>query len=547
MKRIVALVLCVVLMVGLIAGCGKGGVKKGDGSTLKIGLCTSALIEDYDTNMFTKWIEEQSGYKIEFQFFSSQSSEAKSQIATMIAAGEELPDILWGVDFGKEVYTEYGDDGYFLDLKEYFDDKKGASKVFWDRFAELPEEDQDRAMRNMVNPDSGAMYALPTLQYSEIDVMDYMMFINQDWLNKLGLSMPNSLEELYNVLVAFRDRDPNGNGRKDEIPFIGCNSLSGHVINYILNQFLYFNEEKSFGIKDGKLTTPFTSNEYREGLKYANKLVNEGLLSSLSLTTNATTLKGYICPTTDASGNINDSDILVGCFVGHPTLVIEPNNPALYKYTAMNYWSNSVITNNQQVYRTFITEDCEDPDAAWNFLMNFYTEEASLRLRYGEKGVDWDDADEGTKSFIGYDAQIKVINQVWANQNNSTWGNIQSTILYYAENEVTQIEDVSKWQDYLNKQFTATHDNYFAAAEKYNPKEKLSAIVLTTEESEQYSMTISNCKSHISNSRTSFVTGTLNPNSDSDWNEYLKKLDDLGLKTWLSVAQKAYDRQNNLK
>ena len=543
MKRIVALLLCVVLMVGLIAGCGNNGPKKGDGSTLLIGLCTSALIEDYDTNKFTKWIEEESGYKVQFQFFSSQSSEAKSQIATMIAAGEKLPDILWGIDFGKEVYTEYGDDGYFINLKDYYDDKDGVAKVFWDRFAELPEEDQDRAMRNMVNPENDAMYVLPTLQYSEIDVMDYMMFINQDWLKKLNLSMPTNLEELYNVLVAFRDKDPNGNGRKDEIPLIGCNSLSGHVINYILNQFLYFNEEKSFGIKDGKLTTPFTSNEYREGLKYANKLVSEGLLSSLSLTTNAATLKGYICPTMDASGNINDSDILVGCFVGHPTLVIEPNNPALYKYSAMNYWNHAVLTNNQQAYRTFITEDCEDPDAAWNFLMNFYTEEASLRMRYGEKGVDWDDADEGTKSFIGYKAQIKVINQVWANQNNSTWGNIQSTVLYYAENEVTQVENVSKWQDYLNKLFTATHDNFFAAADKYNPKEKLSAIVLTTEESEKYSMTISNCKSHISNSRTSFVTGTLNPNSDSDWNDYLKKLDDLGLSTWLSVAQKAYDRQ----
>lgn len=543
MKRIVALLMCVALMVCLIAGCGGNKVKKGDGSTFKIGLCTNALIEDYDTNAFTKWIEEQSGYNVEFQFFSTQSSEAKSQVATMIAAGEPLPDIIWGVDFGREVYTEYGDDGYFLDLKEYFDDKDGVAKAFWERFDILPEYDQEKALRNMVNPASGAMYVLPTLQYSEIDVMDYMMCINKEWLDKLGLSMPTNLDELYNVLVAFRDRDPNGNGLKDEIPMIGNSGLSGDVVNYLINQFIYYNDSKFFNIENGKLTTPFTSNEYREGLKYANKLVSEGLLSPLSITTGGTTLKGYICPPTDASGNINKSDMIVGCFFGHPTIVIEPNNPAAYSYVAMNYWNRCVINDNLSDYQVFITEDCENPDGAWNFLMNFYTEEAANRLRYGEKGVDWDDADENTTSFIGYKAQIKVLNQVLAQQNNSIWGSIHGTVMYYAENEVTQIENVSEWQDHLNKQFTALHDNYFGAAEKYNPKELLSAVVYTTEEHEQYDMTISNCKAHINNSRTSFVTGTLNPNKDSDWNEYLSKLNELGLSTWQSLAQKAYDRQ----
>lgn len=543
MKRIVALLLCVALMVCLIAGCGGNKIKKGDGSTFKIGLCTNALIEDYDTNAFTKWIEEESGYNVEFQFFSSQSSEAKSQIATMIAAGEALPDIIWGVDFGREVYTEYGDDGYFIDLKDYYDDKDGVAKPFWDRFAELPEYDQERAMRHLVDPASGAMYVLPTLQYSEIDVMDYMMCINKDWLDKLGLSMPKNMEELYKVLVAFRDKDPNGNGLKDEIPLIGSTGLSGDVISFIINQYIYWDDKKTFNVENGKLTAPFITNEYREGLKYANKLVKEGILSTLSVTTSSNTLKGYICPPTDASGNIDKADMIVGCFVGHPTLVVEPNNPAMYSYVAMNYWNRCVVNDNTSDYRVFITEDCENPDGAWNFLMNFYSEEASLRLRYGEKGIDWDDADENTTSFIGYKAEIKVINQVLANQNNSIWGGIHGTVLYYAENETTQIENVSDWQDHLNKQFTALHDNYFAAAEKYNPKELLTAIVYTTEESDQYSMTMNNCKNYVANSRTGFITGTLNPNSDSDWNEYLNKLNDLGLKTWMGLAQTAYDRQ----
>ena len=43
-------------------------------------------------------------------------------------------------------------------------------------------------------------------------------YIRKDWLRKLELKEPKTVEELYEVLVAFRDQNPNGNGKKDEIP-----------------------------------------------------------------------------------------------------------------------------------------------------------------------------------------------------------------------------------------------------------------------------------------------------------------------------------------
>lgn len=38
-------------------------------------------------------------------------------------------------------------------------------------------------------------------------------------LDKLGLEQPDNVDELYDVLVAFRDQDPNGNGKADEVPY----------------------------------------------------------------------------------------------------------------------------------------------------------------------------------------------------------------------------------------------------------------------------------------------------------------------------------------
>ena len=42
--------------------------------------------------------------------------------------------------------------------------------------------------------------------------------IRQDWLDKLNLKAPTTVDELHDVLYAFRNEDPNGNGLKDEIP-----------------------------------------------------------------------------------------------------------------------------------------------------------------------------------------------------------------------------------------------------------------------------------------------------------------------------------------
>ena len=46
----------------------------------------------------------------------------------------------------------------------------------------------------------------------------YRMYINQKWLDNLGLDMPTTTDELRDVLQAFREKDPNGNGQTDEIP-----------------------------------------------------------------------------------------------------------------------------------------------------------------------------------------------------------------------------------------------------------------------------------------------------------------------------------------
>ena len=238
MKKWIALLLCLATLVTLLTGCGKkeetvsdqpgasAADAAADGVTITIGLPRSALVTDYDNNAFTNWLEEQTGYNIQFQYFQASTSDAKTQLSTMMVSGEKLPDILYNFQLSDDLIKEYGDDGYFLDLRDYYADKEGVSKVFWERLQEIPEEEQVTNVRRMTDVENGAMYSLPCIQTSDIDTMDYQMWINQTWLDELGLQAPTNPDELYEVLKAFKQRDP------DCVPLAGIeNSMGGDVIN----------------------------------------------------------------------------------------------------------------------------------------------------------------------------------------------------------------------------------------------------------------------------------------------------------------------------
>lgn len=80
-------------------------------------------------------------------------------------------------------------------------------------FSRLPLDDAADAIPSS----DGKSYYIGYLLSQNINT-DGHFFINRTWLDRLGLAVPTTIEELTDVLRAFRDRDPNGNGLADEIP-----------------------------------------------------------------------------------------------------------------------------------------------------------------------------------------------------------------------------------------------------------------------------------------------------------------------------------------
>ena len=112
------------------------------------------------------------------------------------------------------------------------------------------------------------MYAAALIEYSLIDTMQFQVFVNQTWLTNLGLEMPTNTQELLEVLRACKTKDPNGNGKKDELPLIGNNAAgSSSIIKWILNMYCYVDFNKYFNVDDNnQLYLNQITPEYRQAL-----------------------------------------------------------------------------------------------------------------------------------------------------------------------------------------------------------------------------------------------------------------------------------------
>src|SRR5699024_2513977 len=128
----------------------------------------------------------------------------------------------------------------------------------------------------ITSPD-GHIYCLPVYNEQTSNEHSLRAYINQTWLDNLNLEMPTTTEELETVLQAFVSQDPNGNGQKDEIGMMGGGSWHQMAQDWLMNSFIYDDGETRWMVNDGKLDVPYNKEEWREGLRYINSLVSQGL------------------------------------------------------------------------------------------------------------------------------------------------------------------------------------------------------------------------------------------------------------------------------
>lgn len=535
-KRIVCGLLTISMMLSLFVGCGKKEAEvSGDGATLTIGVPQNANVTSYDDNALTKYLEESLDINLKFVNFSSSSKNYLQQLTLMASSGETMPDVLWGfTGMDNETRNEFGEAGYFIDLTDLID-KYGTN--YKEQLAKLDKDEQKRITNNGES-NKGAFYGMP--QYSEqlIDNLGNMLYINQSWLDAVGMKAPTNIDELYSVLKAFKEQDPNGNGKADEIPIFGTTGLSMNICDYIINAYVYYDNERDLNVdSNGKLWAPYTTDEYRDAVIFMNKLREEGLLSELSFSVSSTTEQ--IALHTPSNGTS-----LVGIWQGHPSISADKSSPVVAEYTALGSLGDAtgkggykVVKESQITFGSFITKDCKNPELAMKFLDFFYDEETLARARHGEKGVDWE---EGTgKTIYGTDSKIKVINSGVFFKGNKTWCSNGNSILTH-ENYIAIDEAVNDMDKEINRLMRELYEDMQAGK---LPDKVAVGLKYTEEEYEVISETSNPLKSFIIEARNLFILGTQDPSNDAQWQEYLNNLEKLGLSKYIKVKQASYDRQ----
>jgi putative aldouronate transport system substrate-binding protein len=360
------------------------------------------------------------------------------------------------------------------------------------------------------------------------------MWINQAWLTKLGLKMPETTDELYIVLKAFKEKDPNGNGKADEIPFTGAaTGYNTGVFHFIMSAFIYDRgfDEKPFILNNGKVSVAFDKPEWKDGLLFLNKLFKEGLLDRGAITQDAAQLKQL--------GENKDAVLLGSVTAGAMTGFLNAGSERMKQYTSIPPLKGpkGVRTTGYYPYQVdsgkfAITAASKNPEIALRWVDWFYSTEGTLRSNAGRKDIDWRYGKEGEKGLNGAAGTFYRMLK-FGNTQNVHWNKNVPNFYPEAFRSASVVE--------ATDQEAILYNETKAKYEPVKPKEVLPPLYMTENESEQYLGIDFTIMTYVKEATARFTVGDLD--IEKEWPSYLKELDKMGLKAYVDMTQKAYDRQ----
>ncbi|MBM7541565.1 extracellular solute-binding protein [Amphibacillus cookii] len=203
-------------------------------------------------NEWEQATEELTGKKINMNWVPNVSYEDRMNVTL---ASNDIPEIM--VITGKTPgFLNSAEAGAFWELTDYLDD-----------YQYLGQYNEDILRNASVN---GRVYGI----YRERDVMRSTAIIRKDWLEHLGLDIPETVDELYDVLHAFTFDDPNNTGADDTHGLIiptwygSLDTLS-----------IWFGAPNVWGVEDGTFVPAFETEAYREALDWTKQIVDQGLVN----------------------------------------------------------------------------------------------------------------------------------------------------------------------------------------------------------------------------------------------------------------------------
>lgn len=527
LKSIISILLIAVLSMGIFAGCKdskktenenkvafneEGFPLVDESTTLTFVASRNAFHnEDYNDMLIFQEYEKLTNVKIDWTLYQADNLSEKKGI--LLASGK-FPDVFYNMSINSKEATKYGSQGVFIPLNDLIE--KYAPNV------KKALDSRNGSWSTITCPD-GNIYVLPALGNSPQNSTE-KAWINKKWLDKLGLEMPTTTDELYNVLKAFKTQDPNGNGKADEVPLSG--KLFNRVQSFVHGMYGIANSGSKIIYQymdkgeDGKVRYFPMSSRYKEAVGFMRKLYSEGLLDREIFTMTQATFM--------AKGEQN----IVGMFA-------EGNSPSLvgakYKddYVPLpvlegphgdKLWSN---TTDLITFGSFaISSQCKNPELAMRWVDYWYSDEGNRLLKMGVEGETYRTLDNGDVEYLEHIT------------NNPNGLSIEQAVGEFSVAPGGTAPGYNLLKYNRTSKFLPQALEAVDMYKPYMPKE-IWQFTYTQEEVEELTTLNSDINGLTGEKTAAWVSGK---ESLDTYDDYIKLIKKLNVKRFIEIYQNAYDR-----
>lgn len=429
----------------------------------------------------------------------------------MLASGD-IPHIVGG-DKIKNMVNEYGPQGAFVPLNDLIDEHAPNIKAFFEKYPEK---------QAAVSSFDGNLYYIPYLPDGKYG---RAYWIRRDWLDTLGLDVPENVDELYEVLTAFRNDDPNGNGIKDEVPYFARQWPE------LLRLVTFWDGRSSgsdtyhdFHVADGKIQHGYAGEGYKEGIKNIAKWYAEGLIDA-EVFTRGSSAREYLLSENlggmthdwfaSTSGyNISLKDKVEGFDfeVMAPPASISGKRIAEHRRIPVkpDGWA--------------ISHTNPDPVTTIKYFDYYFTPEGRELANFGVEGVSFERNDAGEPIFTDeFKAKGPINSSLYQLGSQVQRGYFQDFDYEIQWTNPSALEGIALYDagDYLIDQFLG--------------------VAFNEEEQAIYDKNWSSIQTYMLEKQQAWVLGSAD--IEAEWDDYLATLDKMGYNDVVAAMQSAYDRQ----
>lgn len=454
----------------------------------------------------------------------------------MMLATNELPDVFWN-GVSREQVLQYMDADLFMPVEDLVEQYMPNLKKI---FEERPE------YKALCTAPDGHMYGFPRVEeMNGLTSTPGGVYVNQKWLDQLGLSMPSTLDEWTDMLYAIKDAgDINGNGEADEYA-LSWDYSEGWDNIFAWVSGCYGTPDVTNGkdamtnhlfIKDGKIGYAPTEESFQKTAELFHQFYVDGILNpdSFAPATSGTSLHKQ---------KLQQDVPMIGTFMawGRDGNITNPDVKEQYAAQPRiegPAGKSGYIRNTSELSATslgMITTACEYPEVVARFIDYCYAPENSVTLNWGAEGFVYK-ADENGVLRWDVDKNGNMIfkndfTEFWQMREFSTIGGPNIVLNDYYDTVVEYPRDA---QTLYNEQVECGKKELLEEYEAVSPM-----VWFLPEEQAQLDQLLPQINNVVDATIQSWI---IDGGADTGFEQFKADLDAAGLQTYLSVWQGAYDR-----